>query len=295
MDKTTNKIITIVGMGHVGTACAFLFSNAPFSCTINFVDPSDDTHGSMLDLSHSLALLENKSIAINDEELFSKSDYIIYTAGVCNDLGQSRLSIVQENIDLTKEIFDDAQFEKEPYIIIISNPVDVISYHTWKATGLPSNKIIGTGTLLDSSRLSYYLYNTDELKAFVLGEHGESQVPITSWLKDEFPKDTLDQAITKTKSSARQIRETQGYTAYAVAQCAFKIVKQLEANTPQLLPLSILTNTYYRNLFDLKRDIFISIPTIIYNNGIQISNESFNEQEIEQLKISAHILAGFQV
>lgn len=281
-------IVSIIGIGNVGKAMFTLLLHHPSIQQINIMDPSDVQEGTILDMLHMQALLTDKSILVNDEEAFSQSDYHFHCAGIQNKIGESRLSILEKNAELCETIFGNKNLKETSRIIVISNPLDIITHYTIKASQLPAQQVIGTGTLLDASRLNHYLGYKD-LKAWVLGEHGDSQVAITSNLDKETP--TLDKAIEDTRLAAISIRKTQDYTAFGVVECAYKIFEQWESSSSETLPLSIQTNDYYNDLLKLDQSICISLPVALNKKGYDILPWPFNQDELEQLKSSAQLLA----
>ena len=298
--------VTIIGLGYVGSSLALLLLNNQYSIKLNIMEPNPACKGAYLDLIHGIPLYTNKILSLNDNTLLSEADFIFYTAGMPNLHGNSRLSTAQQNIKLSRVIFEHRSFTKTPYIIVITNPVDLISYAIYQFTGLPSNKVIGTGTFLDSTRLSYYLsayssYSPYDFNTMVLGEHGDTQVPIFSnctikakplLSHSEFTEKSLIQIAEQTKNAAFEIRKTQVGTTYGVAKCAEMILSYLLGKKTKILALSVLTTPYYRNLLNLDQDIYISLPVKINNGNITLHNQiELSNRELTRLQESAQVLA----
>jgi L-lactate dehydrogenase len=298
--------VTIVGFGNVGSSLALLLLNNKQQIRLNIMDPDKQREGAYLDLAHCMNLYPDQELYINDDAMFLDADFIFHTAGTPNIHGESRLSTVEQNVKISEEIFADKKFTKTPYIIAISNPVDVIAYFVSKFTKLPEEHVIGTGTFLDSMRLAYYLssisnYEAKDFDAIVLGEHGSSQVPIYSKTKiqgnpildnSEFTSKKLDHAAELTENAAFKIRETQVGTSYGVAKCAETVFNYMVGEKEHFLTLSMLTNEHYRNLLHLKKDIYISMPVQIKNGKIEIRNDiDFTKEELAAYRKSAAILA----
>jgi L-lactate dehydrogenase len=297
--------VTVIGFGSVGAALSFLLLNNKHDMRVNVMEPNANKEGAILDLLHGMRLYPNKELVVNDENRFKNADFIFYSAGTPNIHGGSRLSTAKQNIELTKTIFGKVKFIKTPYVIVITNPVDIIAHHVMKNANLPAGHVVGTGTLLDSVRLSYYLstlsdYNISAINASVLGEHGDSQFPAYSQTQinaipilemESFTSKLLQEAENLTRNAAFKIRETQKGTLYGIAKCAEMILNSLMSSKVEAYPLSVLTNDHYNKLLGLEESIYISVPTTISNNGIRINNEiELNESEIKAYRESAKIL-----
>ena len=298
--------VTVIGFGSVGSALSLLLLNNRHEMRINILEPNSDKEGAILDLLHGMTLYANKELHVNDYGLFRNANFIFYSAGTPNIHGGSRLSTAKQNIELTKSIFEGRQFDNAPYIIVITNPVDIVAHSVMKYTNLPPNHVIGTGTLLDSVRLSYYLstlseYHADTIKAYVLGEHGDSQFAAYSMTKvnqksistfNNFTPELLDDAEELTRNAAFKIRETQKGTLYGISKCAETFLNALLSDEVQTFPLSMPTNAYYNKLLHLDESIYISVPAQISNKGIQVVDGiQINDRELKAYRESAQIIA----
>lgn len=298
--------VTVVGFGYVGSALSWLLLNSQHAIRLNVMEPDPNCEGAFLDIAHGMPLFHNKEFHVNDEELFLDADFIYYAAGVTNTHGGSRLSIAQKNIQLTKKIFAHRVFTRTPYVIVITNPVDIISYAVSLYTGLPDDHVIGTGTFLDSMRLGYYLSTLSGIErtnihAVVLGEHGDSQVPVYSMCRfgekallhdSTFSEKILQQAENLTKNAATKIRETQDGTTYGVSKCGEILLDYLLGSGEHSLSLSIKTNAHYRSLLQLDQDIYLGLPVTIRGGAITIDDSViFSEEELNTLRRSARTLA----
>lgn len=298
--------VTIIGFGNVGTSLGLLLLNNKHPLRLNVMEPDQQREGAFLDLAHGMPLYPNKELHVNNEELFLQADFVFFTAGTPNVHGGSRLSTAKQNIQLCKDIFEHRTFAKTPYIVVITNPVDIVAHSVQQFSGLPPEYVIGTGTFLDSIRLAYYLsrgsnYHADDFEAVVLGEHGASQVPVYSMTTvqgqpilehAEFSPNDLDVAQRLTKNAAHQIRETQEGTTYGVSKCAEVLLDYLLGEDEHSLTLSMRTNEHYRSLLQLDHDIYISMPVILNKGRIEIDNEiTFSAAECEAYRASADILA----
>lgn len=298
--------VTVIGFGNVGSTLSLLLLNNKNALQLNIMETDKQCEGAFLDLAHSMSLYTQKELFVNDEALFTNADYIFLSAGKPNEQGESRLSKARENVQLSKDIFDHRKFAKSPYIVVITNPVDIVSHHLGQFSALPADRIIGLGTFIDSKRLAYYLstisrYKAEDFEAFVLGEHGSSQVPIYSMtrLKDQpitdYPEFTIKElalAQKLTKNAASKIRETQQGTTYGVAKCAEVLFNYLLGEEEHLLTLSMQTNEHYRSLLQLDQNIHISMPVFVKNGKLEIYNDiRLTEEEHKAYQESASILA----
>lgn len=302
--------VTVIGFGNVGSVLSVMLLNAFEEIRLNIMDPDPMREGAFLDLSHGMPLYEKRELRINDEYLFDNADFIFYTAGIPNKHGGSRLSTAKENIELTEKLFKGRSLHKEPYIIVITNPVDIVAHRVYEYTNLPKYKIVGTGTLLDSVRLSFYMSLLTDTKpqdyySMVLGEHGDSQFAVYSQttykgiLVREWPEFTtkiLTEAEELTKDAAFQIRETQKGTTYGVAKCAVKIMDDLMSKEEHIYPLSLLTTNHFMKLLHLDLPIHISMPARVSSNGVFVLEDmEFTDEELKAYRTSARILSDIIV
>lgn len=301
------KIISITGLGNVGASVLFSFMQKEEALCFNIIDPSSSIEGKLLDIKHAFKIAnKNHQLHLNNFDLYQKSDFIIHTAGAQNKPNTSRLEVLEENRKITQELFEKFHFKSHCNVIVVSNPVDIISYYTWKYSGINNERVIGTGTLLDSKRLAYEIscipeFSDSKINAMVLGEHGDSQVSIFSQCtingkpllsQDGITDSDLSILAKQTTKSAHRIRKTQGSTHYGVAQCVIKIYDDLHSKTKQSYPLSVLLNEYYTNLFQLEKPIYISVPTQVSSLGVQtIDTNSFLKTELEALVNSAKLIS----
>ena len=299
--------VSVIGFGGVGSTLTLLLLNNCIEMTINIVEPNPEKAGAILDMEHSISLYPTKELHLNNASLFESADFVFYSAGSPNMHGESRFSKASQNIELSRSVFEGVKFLKTPYIIVITNPVDIIPYYVQQYTGLPINNVIGVGTFLECVRLSHCLselsgYSHKDINAFVVGEHGETQVPAYSITTvkgtlisslPQFNVGVLKNAAEKTKNAAFEIRKTEPGTKYAVTKCAESIMTYLLSEEVITVPLSVCTNTFYNKLLGLEKSIYLSVPVDISRKGIHI-NESIvlNDEEITELSISAKAVAA---
>eukprot|EP00353_Schmidingerella_taraikaensis_P012133 CAMPEP_0185591066 /NCGR_PEP_ID=MMETSP0434-20130131/63251_1 /TAXON_ID=626734 ORGANISM="Favella taraikaensis, Strain Fe Narragansett Bay" /NCGR_SAMPLE_ID=MMETSP0434 /ASSEMBLY_ACC=CAM_ASM_000379 /LENGTH=196 /DNA_ID=CAMNT_0028215799 /DNA_START=293 /DNA_END=880 /DNA_ORIENTATION=+ len=178
-------VITVIGYGNVGRVLTDLLLGTQLNMELNIMDPADSLTGAFLDLKHASRLQPKKRFHFNEEDVFKRSDYVFFTAGIPSKHGTSRFTTVKDNLQLVHDIFGGKQLRSDMRIIAITNPVDVITASIISVTNLPKEQVVGTGTYLDSMRFTYHLaelaqVDIQQVDALILGEHGESCAPIVS-------------------------------------------------------------------------------------------------------------------
>jgi len=287
--------ISIIGFGNIGKAiCALLLPMSDHSFTINILDTNEDVKGAILDFQHGNQLFIRHKIVFNSSELLNSSGYIFHCAGASVPKGQSRLYTCNESILITEAVLTNFKPRDTPIFIIVSNPVEVIATITQKLTGLPTNSILGTGTLLDSMRMNYYTSNQfPALKAIdtiLIGEHGSTAFfskllskidgkPADHYLNDNQLKSLMTEVI----QSAATIKATQKATIYGVSYCAIRIFESILSEKECYLPVS--TNIPEWLAKDLKTDsVYLSLYSKINKNGaVADFNYKPNTEEMQSL------------
>jgi malate/lactate dehydrogenase len=298
----TKFIFTIIGFGEVGSTVASLINTRYESVFFNILDPSDEISGRILDFSNACAVKRNE-VFVNDEKMTDLSDFVIYCAGFCNEVGVSRNQVAHKNYMLVNEIFENVNLKANACVIVVTNPVELVSRWVYEALN-KSNLVLGTGTSLDSYRMNDFIAENDdisllEINSILLGEHGEYLVPIysISSIKDklgfkEFSDEKKHHFLQEVKQTANQIRKTEKATKYGVSECVIAILRGFINKEDIQISLSVLINEYYKNLFQLEDNIFISLPCSFSNKDVKIINlEKLKNEEIEALKQAANHLS----
>ncbi len=299
------RVVSLLGLGNVGQMIGQLLLHcSPSHYIINVVDPSGEIDGTYLDLSHSTALYPGKSVELNNMDLLGESDIIFHCAGSGVPSHGDRLSIARENTELAETIFKPISWKSTAIVIVVSNPVDIITYTVQRATGLPESQIIGTGTFLDSIRLDASMNqnsrSNDIYKNVVIGEHGSSMVHARSLstingkkLDENVDSKWIDACLDQTIHAAKTIKKTQGATYHAVSACAIRLFQCIEKNAGEVIPVSrVLTDEHQLNLGC--KPIALSLPCSIGTNGATPTSLSLTEEELVQLKKSAHVIETVQ-
>lgn len=304
----TNKI-SIIGAGFVGSTSAFALMEAGLAGEIVLVDVNKEkAEAEAMDLTHGAAFVKTVIVKAGTVEDTADSDLIIITAGIGPKPGESRLDILQKNIPIFKEMVPQlAAASPKSIFLVVSNPVDILSYLTYKYSGFEARRVIGTGTVLDTSRFKSALskrFDVDarNIHAYIIGEHGDSEIAawgITKIAGMSIPEfcDTVtdrcelgfkENILKQVRSAAYEIINRKGYTNYAVALSVRRIVEAILGNEQSILTLS--------SLFEGEegiRDVYLSMPCIVGSEGIrQILPIPLTDAELSDLQRSASILKG---
>lgn len=295
--------ITLVGCGNVGNAVAtILLNRTDQPIHLNIMEPGAHQHGRILELYHTAALAGIHRISENDARAFAEADVVFHTAGRCMGPNETRLDVAQGNIALTEMIFKPIRFTKTPFLIVLSNPVDVVTYWLHQLTGLPRTHVLGTGAWLDSARFSSNLLRHGvtqaPIPAWVIGEHGDSMVPLFSALDEQhLDADRLDEKfhdiLHDTVFAAKAIKQTQDYTSTGVASVAVAMMDSLLHLRPLggYYPISAMTDAELTRKLELPHPIATSWFYSIDGNLHSGDTIHPNEEEWNYFKRSAAILA----
>ncbi|XP_055385616.1 L-lactate dehydrogenase isoform X2 [Condylostylus longicornis] len=307
-----NKI-TVVGIGQVGMACAFSILTQNVSNDVCLIDVcADKLKGEMMDLQHGSNFLRNPKISAGtDYALSAGSRLCVVTAGVRQQEGETRLSLVQRNADILKHIIPKlVQHSPNTILLMVSNPVDVMTYVAWKLSGLPKNRVFGSGTNLDSSRFRFLMSQRlgvapTSCHGWVIGEHGDSSVAVWSGvniagvrLRELNPqigspddKEKWEDLHKDVVNSAYEIIKLKGYTSWAIGLSVASLASAIIRNTSNVYALS----TCVKGEHGIEEDVFLSVPCVLNSNGItSIIKTILTQSEKEQLQKSAKTLAEVQ-
>ncbi|MBR5154883.1 MAG: L-lactate dehydrogenase [Clostridia bacterium] len=282
-----NKI-TIIGSGSVGSTIAYTMTVSGFASEIVMIDINNSKAlGEALDIRQGIPFCTPCSIYAGEYQDAKDSDIVIITSGIARKAGQSRLELAQVNIDVTKSIIPEiTKYAPDAVYVIVSNPVDILTYVFHKCSGIPENRIIGSGTILDTARLrarlsEYYSISQNNIHAYVLGEHGDSSfipwslanisnVPIAECnnsfkykdgLVPDFDYSEIEEYVRK--SGARVI-ERKGATFYAVSASVCHLCKCLLGRMDTTMTVSTMMHGEYG--ID---DVCLSVLCTVGNKGIQ--------------------------
>lgn len=298
--------VSIIGCGNVGatTAYAMLLDGTPNEMTLIDLN-KDKAKGLLLDFEHSLSFLPYVKVTAGDNVQLTKgSDLIVITAGARQKEGQTRLDLIKTNRQIFKKMIP-ALVKQSPdaIIIVVTNPVDILTHEVLKISKFPTNRVFGTGTMLDTSRLQYNLsnklkVNPRDVQAFILGEHGDTSFPVWSSANiagksifdfPKFNKKNAEKCYQDTRNAAYKIIHDMGFTCYSIAIVIREIMKAIYEDSHIVIPLS----TELKGQYGL-RNISLSIPCVIGSTGIVDKIEiPLSAKEKRQLKKSADTLRSY--
>ncbi|PSN10409.1 L-lactate dehydrogenase [filamentous cyanobacterium CCT1] len=294
----------IVGAGQVGLACAYAMMIQNVLDELVLVDINQEKLlGEVMDLEQGMSFIEPTAITAGTMADGAGADVVIITAGAAQKEGETRLDLVQKNVEILKNLIPDIVAHcPEAMLLLVSNPVDVLTYAAWKLSGLPKARVFGSGTVLDTGRFRYLLarrlgIDPRSLHAYVIGEHGDSEVPFWSHANvcgtplyyDGMPTDereAMDEIFQQTKNAAYEIIRRKGYTNYAVGLAVTQIVQSIVRDQNRVLTVSCVMD----EIFGIS-DVCLSVPAVVGRFGVaRRLNLALNQHEQELLQHSAQTL-----
>ncbi|XP_053677271.1 L-lactate dehydrogenase [Anopheles nili] len=312
MTSSGNKV-TVVGIGQVGMACAFSILTQNVSSEIALIDVNaDKLQGEMLDLQHGSAFMKNAKIqAGTDFSVSAGSRLIIITAGVRQKEGESRLDLVQRNTDILKGIIPKLVAQSpDCTLLVVSNPVDILTYVAWKLSGLPKNRVIGSGTNLDSSRFRFLMSQRlgvapTSCHGWIIGEHGDSSVPVWSGVNvagvrlaeinpsigTESDTEKWGELHHEVVNSAYEVIRLKGYTSWAIGLSVASLVSAILRNTYNVHAVSTLVKGEH----GIEDEVYLSLPCVLGRNGVShVVKQILTPEETKKLQASATLMAQVQ-
>ncbi len=299
--------IVVIGAGFVGSTTAYTIMLDGFFQEIVLIDINKDkAEGDALDMAHGTSFLKPVSIYSGDYRDCAEADIVVITAGVNQKVGETRIDLLKRNTDIFKDIIGNVmRYAPDDVILLtVTNPVDVLTYITYKLSGLPKNQVIGSGTVLDTSRLKYLISRHTGIDArychtYIIGEHGDSEVAAWSItniagmsMKNFFKNygkctdEDLQMMYNEVKNSAYEIIQKKGATYYAIAAAVARIVECIAGAENSILTISSVLDGEYGI-----KDIALSVPTQVSGYGTErVLDVPFSENEIAGLRSSAQTL-----
>ena len=296
--------VAVIGCGFVGSTIAYtLMQKGTFSEMVLLDAAQGKAEGEAMDISHGLPFAHAMDIYAGTYEDIADAAVVIITAGANQKPGETRLDLVQKNSRIMRSIISEVKrVNCEGILLIVSNPVDILTEVALRESGFPKERVIGSGTVLDTARLKYLVsekLNVDSrnVHAFIAGEHGDSELAVWSCANiygisiDEFAKIRGFRDFTKEKDeiyhavrdSAYEIIERKGATYYGIGMAAAKIAEAIVRDSHTVVPVSVSLNGEYG-----LSDLCLSIPAVIGSRGAeQVLEISLNAEEEERLRRSA--------
>jgi L-lactate dehydrogenase len=288
--------IVVIGVGAVGSTTAYTLLLRQRMDELVLIDANKEKAiGDALDMNHGLAFLGKAKVWAGSYEDCADADVIIITAGVAQKPGESRVVLLKRNIAIFESITEQVlKFNKDGILLIASNPVDVMSYFTWKKSGWPSQRVIGSGTLLDTARFRYLIgeklaIDPRSVHAHIIGEHGDSELPVWSHTnvagsEIELSEEDRNHIFHSTRDAAYRIIEAKGATYYAIALALDRICTAILKNEASVLNISTLLKNYHG--ID---DVYLGVPSIVDRSGVrEVLRFNIKQDEQELLRKSAN-------
>ncbi len=307
MDKVNLRKIAIIGCGFVGSASAFALMQSKMFSEIVLIDADKDkAEGEAMDISHGIPFVGNMKIYSGDYDDIVDASVIVITAGAGQKPGETRLDLVHKNVGIFKSIIPEiAKRNCRGILLVVANPVDILTYTALKLSGFEENRVIGSGTVLDTARLKYQLgehlsVDSQSVHAYIIGEHGDSEIAVWSSanvsgialddfceMRGHYNHDKSQENIAeKVKNSAYEIIAKKRATYYGVAMAVKRICEAIIRDEKSILPISSMMH----GEFGID-DVVLSMPSIVGANGIETKVPiSLSDEEKVNLKKSADTL-----
>ena len=305
--KVNSRKVAVIGCGFVGSSSAFaLMQSGLFSEMVLIDADTKRAEGEAMDISHGISFARPMQIYAGNYDDITDAAIIVITAGANQKPDETRLDLIKKNAAIMKSIV--GEIKKRDFggiLLIVSNPVDILTLSALKESGYPSNRVIGSGTVLDTGRFKYLLgehldVDSRSVHAFIIGEHGDSE--LAAWsnarigglkvndfceLRGHFNHEqSMKKIFENVRNSAYEIIERKHATYYGIAMAVKRICEAIVRNEESILPVSsLMTGEYGLN------DVVLSIPAVVDETGVQkVIPIELNDEELTKLKDSANIL-----
>lgn len=274
--------VTLIGSGRVGSSAAICLQCAGIVSEIQMLDANHElAEGEALDLLHGASSIADQRIYAGDYSRAADSDVFVITAGLRRKPDESRLDLINRNVGLFSQILHQiktAGLKQDAIVFVVSNPVDILTHLAVSYLGLPSNQVIGLGTMLDTARFRSLIANDlglapTQVKALILGEHGDTMLPVwSSATVGGLPLTGVKgcdthfqrQVFERTKQSGAEVIARKGGAGWAVGATIAETVHAIALDKKQLLPVSSFQNGCYG-----LKDVCLSVPTIVGRRGAE--------------------------
>jgi L-lactate dehydrogenase len=306
-ENNYSQKVGLVGTGFVGSSFAYALMQRGIASELVLVDANaEKAVGEMMDLNHGLSFTKPMKIAAGNYSDLSGAKVVVITAGASQKPGESRLDLLARNAAIFRSIIPHVvKSNPNGIILITTNPVDILTHISLKESSLPPSKLIGSGTILDTSRFKfllgqYYEVDTRSVHAYIVGEHGDSEIPLWSManiggvrlqefapLKNKvYDQEEMNKLFVSVRDAAYEIIKRKGASYYAIGLGLLSIVESILGNYRSVLSISTLMTGQYGI-----RDICLSLPSVVGENGVEeILALPMNAEEQEGFRASAHKL-----
>lgn len=291
--------VTVIGAGNVGASCANVLVVSEIADHVILLDVKEGiSEGKAIDIMQTAALLGFDATIVgctNDYEKTANSDVVVITSGIPRKPGMTREELIGVNAGIVKSVAENAlKYSPNAIFVIVSNPMDTMAYLTYKALGIPKNRVIGMGGALDTARFKYYLSkemkaNPNEVHCMVFGGHGDTtMLPLVRFasykgrqVADILDKEIIDQVVKKTMVGGATLTSYLGTSAwYAPGAAVAYLVRSIVHDKKKIIPCSVYLDGEYG-----QSDIFLGVPIVVGENGVE---------EIVDYKLNAEESALFE-
>lgn len=298
MIKTQTKV-AIIGSGFVGSSAAFALALNGIANEVVLIDVNKEkAFGEAMDINHGLSYVGQMNMHSGDYDECRDCDVIVITAGANRKVGETRLDLARKNVAIAKDITANVmKHYTKGVILVVSNPVDVLTYMIQKWSGLPDGRVMGSGTVLDSARFRYYIsekldVDVRNVHGYIIGEHGDSQMPY--WSATHVAGKRLEGSELLTDSDKASIMEevrkagatiikNKGATYYAIAITINRIIETILKNQKTIMTVSSVIN----NVHGIN-DVALSLPAVVSPSGVdRLFDMDFTPEELVLLQNSA--------
>ncbi|NTV67925.1 MAG: malate dehydrogenase [Chlorobaculum sp.] len=296
--------ITVIGAGNVGATAAFRLAEKQFAKELVLLDVVEGIpQGKGLDMYETgpVGLFDTRVKGSNDYADTADSDIVIITAGLPRKPGMTREDLLMKNAGIVREVTENImKHSKNPIIVVVSNPLDIMTWVAWKQSGLPKERVIGMAGVLDSARFRSFIameldVSMQDVNACVLGGHGDAMVPVVKYttvagipISDLIPADRIAELVERTRNGGAEIVNylKQGSAFYAPAASAVEMVEAIVLDRKRVLPCAVSLDGQYG--ID---GTFVGVPVKLGKNGVeQVYEIKLSDSELEALKKSAAIV-----
>jgi L-lactate dehydrogenase len=310
MRDRVNRVV-LVGTGAVGSSYAFALLNQGITEELVLIDLNKEkSEGDAMDLNHGMAFAPSSmKIWFGDYSDCKDADLVVICAGAAQKPGETRLDLVEKNAKIFKGIVGQIMESGFAGIFLVAtNPVDVLTYAVWKYSGLPRERVIGSGTILDTARLrfllgEYFDVDTRNVHAYIIGEHGDTELPVWShadiatrpiseWITydEKYKREDLDDIFVNVRDAAYHIIERKGATFYGIAMGLVRLTKAILQNENAVLTVSAYLDGEYGH-----DDVYVGVPAIVNRKGIRsIVELQLSEDEKQKFDHSVSVLQKYR-